>query len=161
MFFIVSLIQAQNNIPYLTTDTIKQDSTVVNRTEIIKFATKYLGTTYRYGSIDPAKGFDCSGFVFFVFNHFNIRLPNSSKEYKSLGTALKPEEFKIGDILVFYGYRNKTSIGHVGIICEANGMKSKFIHASSGDAYGVTISNLDSKMYTHRFYKCIDVINMK
>jgi cell wall-associated NlpC family hydrolase len=161
MFFIVSLIQAQNNIPYLTTDTIKQDSTVVNRTEIIKFATKYLGTTYRYGSIDPAKGFDCSGFVFFVFNHFNIRLPNSSKEYKSLGTALKPEEFKIGDILVFYGYRNKTSIGHVGIICEANGMKSKFIHASSGDAYGVTISNLDSKMYTRRFYKCIDVINMK
>jgi cell wall-associated NlpC family hydrolase len=161
MFFIVSLIQAQNNIPYLTTDTIKQDSTVVNRTEIIKFATKYLGTTYRYGSIDPAKGFDCSGFVFFVFNHFNIKLPNSSKEYKSLGTALKPEEFKIGDILVFYGYRNKTSIGHVGIICEANGMKSKFIHASSGDAYGVTISNLDSKMYTRRFYKCIDVINMK
>lgn len=161
MFLIVSFLQAQNNISLSITDSVLHDSTGLDRTDIITFAKKYLGTSYRYGSSDPAKGFDCSGFVFFVFNHFNIKLPNSSKEYKSLGTALKPDDFKIGDVLVFYGYKDKNNIGHVGIICEANGMKSKFIHASSGDAYGVTISNLDSKMYTRRFYKCIDVIRVK
>jgi len=71
---------------------------------------------------------------------------------------LKPEEFKVGDILVFYGYKDSKHIGHVGIICEADGMNSKFIHASSGKAMCVTISNLSSEGYKKRFYKCIDVI---
>jgi hypothetical protein len=50
-------------------------------------------------------------------------------------------------------------VGHVGIICEANGMQSKFIHSSSGKAMGVTISELGSDMYTRRFYKCISVLD--
>jgi cell wall-associated NlpC family hydrolase len=161
MLLIVSFLQAQNNVPLSKTDSVLQDSTGFHRADIITFAKKYLGTTYQYGSIDPSKGFDCSGFVYFVFNHFNIRLPNSSKGYKALGAALKPDEFKIGDILVFYGYKDKNNIGHVGIICEADGVKSKFIHASSGEVYGVTISKLDSKMYARRFFKCIDVISPK
>ena len=130
----------------------------VNRDDVIEYAKSFIGKPYRYASADPAKGFDCSGFVSYVFKNFNISLPRGSKEYKSLGAALKPEEFKVGDVLVFYGYKDKTHIGHVGIICEANGMKSKFIHSTSGKAYGVTISDLDSKLYTRRFYKCVDVI---
>ena len=130
----------------------------IKRSEVIEFAKSYLGTIYRYASVDPAKGFDCSGFVSFVYKHFNIDLPRSSREYKLLGTSQKPEDFKVGDVLVFYGYRDSKSIGHVGIICEANGLKSKFIHSSSGKAYGVTISQLDSDHYSRRFYKCIDVI---
>ena len=129
-----------------------------DRTALIAFAKQYLGTPYHRSGTDPKKGFDCSGFVRFVFNEFQIDLPRSSREYKSLGKALKPEEFKVGDVLVFYGFMDKTHIGHVGIICEANGMKSKFIHASSGKAHSVTISNLGSAGYTRRFYKCIDVI---
>ena len=132
----------------------------INRAELIDFAKKHLGTTYRYAGFDP-RGFDCSGFVSFVFNHFNIHTPRSSKEYKYLGTAQEPNDFKVGDILVFYSYRDHSQIGHVGIICEANGMKSKFIHSSSGKAYGVTISQLNSEHYSKRFYKCIDVINQK
>jgi cell wall-associated NlpC family hydrolase len=129
------------------------------RAEIIEFAKNYLGTTYRYASTDPGKGFDCSGFVYFVYKHFDIDMPRSSREYYNLGPALKPEEFKIGDILVFYGFTNNSQIGHVGIIYEANGMNSKFIHATSGKAYSVVISDLGSSMYTRRFHKCIDVIN--
>ncbi|MCX6270545.1 MAG: C40 family peptidase [Bacteroidetes bacterium] len=130
----------------------------LDRAALIDFAKQYLGTPYRRASIDPKKGFDCSGFVYFVFKKFHIDVPRSSKEYQSLGKALRPEEFKVGDVLVFYGYLDRANIGHVGIICEANGMKSRFIHASSGKPYGVTISELDSDGYRHRFYKCIDVI---
>lgn len=130
----------------------------INRTDLVTVAREYLGTPYLRGSTNPKKGFDCSGFVYFVFKQFDKTVPRSSREYKSLGTALKPEEFKIGDILVFYGFKDKTHIGHVGIICEADGMKSKFIHASSGKAYGVTVSALDSEGYKRRFYKCIDLI---
>lgn len=133
----------------------------INRSEVIEFAKTYLGTTYCYAGTDPEKGFDCSGFVYYVYNHFNINVPRVSKEYKLLGVAQNPEEFKVGDILVFYGYVDSTHIGHLGIICEANGMESKFIHSSSGKANGITISQLGSKQYTRRFYKCIDVIRQK
>lgn len=129
------------------------------RDSIISFSKKYLETPYLYAGNDPKKGFDCSGFVSYVFKNFDINLPRSSKEYRNLGVAVKPENFKIGDILVFYGYKDKTIVGHLGIICEANGMNSKFIHSSSGKAKGVTISELNSEHYTNRYYKCIDVIS--
>ena len=129
----------------------------IDRTELIAFARQYLGKPYRRAGSDPNKGFDCSGFVTYVFRHFNITLPRSSRDYKSLGTVLKPEDFKVGDVIVFYGFRDRAHIGHVGIVCEANGMKSRFIHASSGRAHSVTISELGSEGYRCRFYKCIDV----
>jgi len=132
--------------------------TEINRDSIIEYAKKYLDTPYKYASSDPKKGFDCSGFVSYVFKNFGMNLPRSSGSYKNLGTALKPEDFKVGDILVFYGYKDRTVIGHLGIICEADGMHSKFIHASSGKAQKVTITALDTEHYTKRFYKCINVL---
>nr|WP_198999978.1 C40 family peptidase [Flavobacterium sp. ASV13] len=130
----------------------------IDRDSVILYSKQYLGTPYSYAGNDPKKGFDCSGFVNYVFKHFNISLPRSSGGFKNVGTAKSAEDFKVGDVLVFYGYRNKKNIGHVGIICEANGMHSKFIHASSGKAGSVTISDLDSEHYSKRFYKCVDVL---
>lgn len=132
--------------------------TEINRDSIIEYAKKYLDVPYKYASSDPKRGFDCSGFVSYVFKNFGMTLPRSSGSYKNLGTSLKPEDFKVGDILVFYGYKDRSVVGHLGIICEANGMQSKFIHASSGKAQKVTITALDTEHYTKRFYKCIDVL---
>jgi cell wall-associated NlpC family hydrolase len=130
----------------------------IDRENVLEYAKKFLGTPYCYACSEPGKGFDCSGFVNFVFKNFNINLPRSSKDFKDLGSALKPEEFKVGDVLVFYGFQDSKNIGHVGIISEANGMNSKFIHASSGKKQGVIISDLGSAAYSKRFYKCINVI---
>jgi len=152
-------LQSHSKVPQVEPGMTVNTSTDIDRALVIEYAKKYLGTRYKYASADPANGFDCSGFVHFVFKNYDIDLPRGSREYQSLGRALKPEEFKVGDVLVFYGYRDSDHIGHVGIICEANGMKSRFIHSSSGKAYGVTISELGSEMYTRRFYKCIDVIH--
>lgn len=148
--------------------TLKKNQVEVNRIEtaqskidrdsIIVYAKQYLGIPYLYAGNDPKKGFDCSGFVNYIFKNYGITLPRSSGGFKNLGTKLAPEDFKVGDVLVFYGYRNKTIVGHVGIICEANGMHSKFIHASSGKAGSVTISDLDSDHYSKRYYKCINVL---
>jgi len=128
------------------------------REKLISYAKEYLGTNYKYASSSPSKGFDCSGFVNYVFKHFDIEVPRISSQFKNLGKTVKPEAFQKGDILVFYGYKDQKTIGHVGIICEADGMNSKFIHASSGKEYAVTISDLNSKMYTKRFYKCVSVL---
>lgn len=138
---------------------IQKIESEIKRDSIITYSKQYLGTPYLYAGNDPNKGFDCSGFVSYVFKHFDISLPRSSSGYKNIGEKLTPDNFKVGDILVFYGYKDKTVIGHLGIICEANGMESKFIHASSGKAGSVTISELNSDHYSKRFYKCIDVLS--
>ncbi len=159
LLLISNSLQSQQNASTLILNETLSRSDEVNRTEVIAYAKKFLGTTYRYAGADPENGFDCSGFVYFVFKHFNIELPRGSGGYLLVGTPLPPEEFKVGDVLVFYGYMDTANIGHVGIISEANGMNSKFIHATSGKTYGVTVSDLSSEMYTRRFYKCIDVMN--
>jgi len=146
--------------PLKTKATTEVSAEDIQRDSIIEFAKKYMGTKYCYAGGSPQKGFDCSGFVNFVFKNFNIELPRSSSGFSKLGKSLKPKEFKVGDVLVFYGYRDSKSVGHVGIVCEANGMKSKFIHASSGKEMAVTISELGSDQYTRRFYKCIDPLKL-
>lgn len=159
LFTFTVSVSPLKGFPYEPAGKINDSVSDAIRSELINYATTFIGKPYCYACSSPAKGFDCSGFVSFVFKNFNISLPRSSSAYASIGRELKPDEFKTGDILVFYGYKDKTRIGHVGIICEANGMQSKFIHSSSGKAMGVTISELGSEMYTRRFYKCIDVIS--
>ena len=158
LILFASSLHSQNVAPLPIEEITEIREANINRQEVIEFAKTYMGTTYRYAGSQPSTGFDCSGFTYYVFKHFNINLPRGSSQFKLLGSAQKPEDFKVGDILVFYGYRDTKNIGHVGIICEADGMNSKFIHASSGKVMAVTISELDSEQYTRRFYKCIDVI---
>jgi len=154
-------LSSLGKVPHKAVDNQFHQKVSVDRDELISYARSFLGSPYHYASASPKKGFDCSGFVNFVFRKFKIALPRSSKEFKSIGEDLKPEEFKVGDVVVFYGFKNKTRIGHVGIICEAKGMLSKFIHASSGKVRGVIISELGSGMYIRRFFRCIDVIGKK
>jgi len=151
--------QSRINAPNSKPD--KSVNTVANykRADVARYAKKLLGTPYRYAGSTPQKGFDCSGFVKYVFSNYKINLPRSSSDYKAFGKALKPEEFKVGDVLVFYSFKDKRRIGHVGIIYEAAGMNSRFIHSSSVRSKGVIISELGSSAYSRRFYKCIDVIN--
>lgn len=160
LFFLLAMPQyaAARKFPLarpLAEDTIHNTA---SRDSLVGLAKTFIGVPYRYAGNNPETGFDCSGFVHYVFKKFNIEVPRCSKEFKTVGTSLKPEEFKVGDVIVFYSFRNPKSIGHVGIICEANGMKSKFIHSSSGKKKGVIISELGSETYAKRFYKCIDML---
>ena len=160
-FFAVFPVRTVGQLPV---SAVQENSNQVKpdfRDDLISFAKGFLGIPYRYASAKPEKGFDCSGFVHFVFSNFGVNVPHSSKAFKNLGMLVKPEDFKVGDVLVFYGYRNATQIGHVGIICEAAGMNSKFIHASSGKVKEVIISELNSEMYKRRFFQCVDVITEK
>ena len=159
VLFLTLSLQSKTKVADSELGKVENETHGFDRADVIEYAKKYLGIRYHYASRDPKNGFDCSGFVSYVFKKFHVELPRSSKGYAAIKSKLKPEEFKVGDVIVFYGFKNNKSIGHVGIICEANGMKSKFIHSSSGNHRGVTISELGSRMYTNRFYKCVDVIN--
>lgn len=93
--------------------------------QIVEYAKSFLGVPYVWGGHSP-KGFDCSGFTYYVFGHFGIKLPSSSYSYSSVGTKVSRSELQKGDILMWDINRNGT-VGHVGIYI-GDGM---FIHASS------------------------------
>lgn len=105
---------------------------------IVQEAQKYLGKPYKYGGIGP-DSFDCSGFVYGVHKNLDISIPRTSlNQSKVSGKKLDREALNIGD-MVFFDTSEKGHVNHSGIYLG----KHKFIHASSGKAYSVTISDMD------------------
>lgn len=126
-------------------------------TELLAFANSLLGVPYLYASTDPSMGFDCSGFITYVFNHFNITVPRSSIEFTNVGQEINAYDAKPGDIILFTGTDSAIEVvGHMGIITSNINKKLEFIHSTSGKAHGVTISPL-SDYYKSRFVKVIRV----
>lgn len=128
---------------------------------LIWFAKQQLGTPYKYASADPSKGgLDCSGFLYYVFNHFKIKVPRSSKDYMNYGKTISKKDAQRGDVIVFTGTNASQKIGgHVGIILENKDGDISFIHSSSGKSKGVTISSLSEGYYSQRFLKIVRVVN--
>ncbi|MCE3228891.1 MAG: hydrolase [Bacteroidetes bacterium] len=131
---------------------------------IIAFAKKFVGTKYTYANCEPNKGFDCSGFVYYVFNHFGIKVPRSSIDYTKFGRKISLDSCKKGDVIVFTGTKPKNRRpGHVGIILSEQGEDVQFIHSSSGKKHkGVVISNYsESPYYKSRFIKVVRLEEVK
>ncbi|SDL85468.1 NlpC/P60 family protein [Catalinimonas alkaloidigena] len=101
--------------------------------ELVVYAQTLLGTPYCYASTNPSKGFDCSGFVYHVFEHYGYDLPRSSRLMAREGREVTPEEARPGDLIFFRGTDpNSSVVGHVGIVVAATGEEPlRFIHASS------------------------------
>ena len=124
--------------------------------QLVSYAKTLIGTTYKYASTDPSIGFDCSGFITYVFNHFGIRVPRSSVDFTNVGKEVNTENAREGDLILFTGTVDSIRIvGHMGIVTE-NTDTLRFIHSTSGRANGVTISTLNG-YYQKRFVKTIRV----
>ena len=86
---------------------------------IVKYARKFIGVRYVYGGTSPRTGFDCSGFVRFVYAHFGIDLPHYSGGQFELGRSVSRDALRPGDLVFFDG------LGHVGLYIG----DGRFIHA--------------------------------
>jgi len=128
------------------------------RTELIDFAKTLKGIRYKYASADPKKGFDCSGFVMYVFKHFQISVPRSSIDYTRVGSTIELPSAQPGDVILFTGANSKVRrVGHVGIITQG-GDNITFIHASSGKkTYSVTETTF-TEHYKKRFVKVVRIL---
>lgn len=126
--------------------------------ELVDYAETLVGIPYLYGSIDPNKGFDCSGFITYVFNRFNIAVPRSSVGFTSVEREVSLKQAKRGDLILFTGTDStKRVVGHMGIITSTeNG--GEFIHSTSGKAYSVTKTPINA-YYQGRFVKVIRIFN--
>nr|WP_242451845.1 C40 family peptidase [Rhodanobacter sp. T12-5] len=116
------------------------------RKALIALAMKLRDTRYVRGGHDPSTGFDCSGFVRYVFAHaVGMQLPTNSAAQFLAGLKVKRADMKPGD-LVFFRTHGKRRISHVGIYIS-NG---RFIHSPT-TGKSVEISSLNSGYWAKRF----------
>ena len=120
---------------------------------IVAFAEQQLGAPYCWAGVTPAGGFDCSGFIRYVFGEFAIDVPHSTALLIDVGREVPRAAAQPGDIVVFTGTApTSTTPGHAGIVLSAPGEPLRFIHASSARrASGVKISTVEGSGYERRF----------
>lgn len=129
----------------------------VSRRSLVAFAQTLTGTPYKYGSTDPKVGFDCSGFISYVFNHFDIAVPRSSIDFTNVGEQIYKAEARPGDLILFTGTDSlNRRVGHMGIITYNTPDTLLFIHSTSGKMKCVTETSLNNH-YQSRFVKIIRV----
>lgn len=112
---------------------------------VVDYALQFQGAPYSYGNETPEKGFDCSGFVKYVYDQNGVHLPRTVKEMANVLTPVPNENIHSGD-LVFFN-TSGDSVSHVGIY--VNG--SNFIHAPSSKTGKVTVSSLKNNYWRERF----------
>lgn len=142
--------------PAAPSATVGKDSLI--RERITSYAESLIGTPYRYASCDPRSGFDCSGFISYVFKRFGMTVPRSSVEFTNVGRELPVHEARRGDLILFTGTNaEQRVVGHMGIVVSNND-SLRFIHSSSGKEYSVIITPLNDH-YRKRFMKVIRVFD--
>ncbi len=137
LFFISTNVMASNsqaeaaitNIDIRSTpilDPIDYNGYIVRM--VVDYAKEFVGVRYVYGGTSP-NGFDCSGFIGYVYKNFGIKLARSAENMYSNGIKVSRNSLKAGDILFFdASSRNRAgAIDHVGIYLGGD----NFIHASS------------------------------
>ena len=155
-------IKKPASISEISQNQIKKDTVIVKGDavpqQLLDYAISLIGTPYKYASINPKEGFDCSGFITHVFNHFNITVPRSSVGFTNYGKTITTAQARPADLILFTGTDSSRTVGHMGIVISNDAAAIKFIHATSGKANGVTITPLND-YYKHRFVKLIRVFN--
>ncbi len=126
--------------------------------ELVDFACSLAGTPYKYGSTDPQQGFDCSGFVTYVFDHFHIMVPRTSLDFTPVQKSIPLREARPGDLILFTGMDSTDrTVRHMGIISSTPGEPLRFMHSTSGKNEGVVETDLHTRYYEARYIKTIRV----
>lgn len=102
------------------------------------------GTPYREGGSEPALGFDCSGFVGYVFGQAGVQVPRTVAALFHAGLAVGPGQHGIGD-LVFFATTSARAPTHVGIVLGGD----RFVHAPSSSG-AVRVERLSSEYWAGR-----------
>lgn len=119
--------------------------------QILAKATQYLGTPYAYGGASPS-GFDCSGFVYYVYGTFGLSVGRTPEAQYNAGTVVDKASLQPGDIVLFAN-TYASGISHSGIYA-GNG---QFIHSPNSRST-VSYSDLTSGYWSEHFYCGIRVV---
>jgi len=152
ILFIAFLLISSTATPLFAQSKVSQKTSADTLSHIellVSFANKHLHIPYRSGGTSK-KGFDCSGFVRYCFDKWNIALPHSSSAQAEEGKTVSLEDAKPGDLIFFKGESTKTErVGHVGIITEVTPSYVRFIHSAFKG--GIRYDLLNADYYKKRF----------
>jgi cell wall-associated NlpC family hydrolase len=110
---------------------------------VISYALSFQGTPYVYGKSSPEEGFDCSGFVWYVYRHYGVMLPRTAEQMAYALPEIEPDERRPGDLVLFN--TGGKWFSHVGLYMGHD----EFVHASSAKA-GVIVSSMDKPYWRER-----------
>ena len=146
--FFGMITYAQDTIPEKS---IPQNDPVI-ADSVVNYAKIFLGVPYVWAGCSSS-GFDCSGYVYFVFKRFGYKIQRSSDGLDNAGIPIPLEEASKGDLIIFTGTDpNDKTVGHVGIVVSEKGQPLHFIHASSSKKHpGVVITDYTNSGYPKRF----------
>jgi cell wall-associated NlpC family hydrolase len=103
---------------------------------VVGVAIQYLGIPYQWGGSAPGTGFDCSGFVMYVYSQIGVGLPHNAAAQFAYGTPVSRDQLQPGDLVFF------DALGHNGIYIGGG----QFIHSPhTGDV--VKVSSLSDPWY--------------
>lgn len=121
------------------------DTLASHTQDILMRALSLTGVDYKYGGSTPESGFDCSGFVRYVFSQAaNLTLPPTARAISQTGKSIQKNELQPGDLVFFDTL--KSAFSHVGIYLGNN----RFIHAPRTGAQ-VRIENMNNNYWLSRF----------
>jgi cell wall-associated NlpC family hydrolase len=121
---------------------VSRDSSTTAVRRVIQTAMKYVGVPYVFGGSTP-DGFDCSGFIRYVFGKSGVSMPRMADAQFELGQAVSKQRLQPGDLVFFTTYAPGAS--HVGIYLG----EGKFINASS--SRGVVVDRMDNSYWGPRY----------
>ncbi|NJB86634.1 cell wall-associated NlpC family hydrolase [Lewinella marina] len=122
----------------------EEGTTGLIRNSLVSHAEQYLGLRYKYGGNTPGEGFDCSGFVKYLYNDEGISIHRVSRDQARQGKEIDPEEAQPGD-LVFFRRGPNQPVFHVSMIVEAGPEELWVIHPTT--SRGVIRENILASSY--------------
>jgi peptidoglycan DL-endopeptidase CwlO len=105
---------------------------------VVGIALQYLGIPYVWGGSSPSEGFDCSGFVSYVYAQVGVSLPHHAASIWNYGSYVPRDQLEAGDLVFFHG------LGHMGIYIGGD----QFVHAPhTGDVVKISVLGSYSGYY--------------
>lgn len=113
--------------------------------EVLMSALSLTGVKYKFGGSSPETGFDCSGFVRYVFQQAaDLTLPHGARAISQLGHSVTVDQLQPGDLVFFNTL--KSAFSHVGIYIG----EGRFIHAPSSGG-GIHVVDMNDSYWAKRF----------
>ncbi|WKA57846.1 S-layer homology domain-containing protein [Planococcus shenhongbingii] len=125
--------------PFLSNKAEAASGTVTPE-ELIAYANKFTGVPYLWGGKTP-RGFDCSGYLLYIFNQFDLSIPRVSADQYKEGAWVSKSNLKKGDLVFFGASAGSTRVTHSGLYV-GNG---NFISATTSK--GIATENLNTNSY--------------
>jgi cell wall-associated NlpC family hydrolase len=136
-------VEVQTPVASITED--HQDNWPDRAREVLVNALSLTGVRYQYGGKTPESGFDCSGFVHYVFKQAtSLSLPHSTLAISQIGVSVPQAELKPGDLVFFNTL--KSAFSHVGIYVGNN----RFIHSPRAGGK-VRVESMGESYWAKRF----------